>query len=551
MARTKQTFRTPTKPKKKEKSVPLPLVRQFEPVMRKYYPKTSRFFSHYSHHQPSDANNYHNGRDLQRYKRSFFRSFCANSGAQTAQLSQIPNNLRHLSIFEGSQIVLRKLIKQNKRLEHIVLAIEDEELNQEVAKYLKYSKSLRSVTFKDRLPYFSDTMCQKMLKTWGNTLEAFSILGAAHMKYSMKGEYFRRAMETILKFPKLKKLELKSSQIDFGKYFPFEKLQERNIAYEIGLETRQTTFKSLKKNSPQFEPTGLAVIKLFENDKMLGYQKFKEYSKQVLFLYPQDRKRFEFHLLPVFQKILALDLAIYGTNLDLSSIGQLNSLKHLAIHFVSHGDTDDLFKYLNKNVAPYQKLETFMISCSGQEDQNQKSKKELSRKAIVKFFEACSESLRTVHFGFHYPTEKSVDLEYFYEGLSKLKNLQSLTLILGFQTFNSTKKVEEICEIVSKIKSLEELTFRIRKEKYQEKSFNLKFPLQLKKLCLGMKTPSVLFDASKTLWSLPNLTNLELEFKSFKSQKWKNLIQSTLEKLKELKTFKITDENGSRDVKKS
>ena len=64
-----------------------------------------------------------------------------------------------------------------------------------------------------------------------------------------------------------------------------------------------------------------------------------------------------------------------------------------------------------------------------------------------------------------------------------------------------------------------------------------------------MDTASVLFDASKALWPLKNLTNLELNFESFSSQKWKNIIKSALDKLKELKRFHITSNYEWGDVK--
>ncbi len=550
MARTKQTVRREIKPRKNEESSSR--MKQFELAMRKYYPKNSRFFSHGSHYQPSHANHYENGnsRVLQRYKRSFFRSFDADASLKTPQPSKIPNNLQCLNVFTGSALFIKKLIKQNKRLRHIVIESEDNELNEKVLKCLKYGKGLRSITFKYLLPYFSEIQCQKMLKSWGGTLETFKSFDFVDYSYYRNGEYFKKVMETILKFPKLKSFVLKHSMSEPEKYFPFEKLQERNIAYELGFVVKDTTFESLKKNYPRFKPTGLVVIQLLENWGKLGYEKFKKHSKQILHLRRENYGCFGISLLPVFQDISALDLTIHGKRWDISCMGQLNSLKHLAINFIDDGDGDifsELFKSLNKNIAPHSKLETFMIRfCSRDyENKNRKPKKE----PFIQFFEACSESLNTVDLEFQYPKENFVDPEYFYEGLSKLKNLQSLSVFLDFRGFESEQHIEKLCQMIAEIKSLEELSFKIRKENHQEKIINLRFPPQLKKLHLGMDTSSVLFDASKALLSLSELINLELEFSSFSSQKWENLIQSTLDKLKLLKTFVLKGDKELRIIK--
>ncbi len=91
---------------------------EYEQKIRKYYPKKSKFFYNGLYYQLSNVKNPENTNTslLQRYNRSFFRSYSAISEAQVSMLSQIPHNLLHLTICEGSQIVLRKLIKQNKRL---------------------------------------------------------------------------------------------------------------------------------------------------------------------------------------------------------------------------------------------------------------------------------------------------------------------------------------------------------------------------------------------------------------------------------------------------
>ncbi len=552
MARTKQTTGCWGVPMKNVRSSRQ--MNKFELTMRKYYPKKSRFLYKDLDYQASDADNYENAnrRVFQRYKRSFFRSLEADTSPQTPQPSKIPNNLQRLKIIDGSTIFLKKLIKQNKGLKHIVIKSEDKSFNAKVIRYLKYSKSLRSITFKYFFPYFSNAMCHKMLRTWGKTLESFKSLRYVDFQYDDSGKSFKRVMETVLKLPKLRNLELKYSVQDAGEYFPFEKLQERNITYEVGFAAGRNTFESLKKNSPHFKPAGLVIVEIL-GGRLGDY--FRQYSNQTLFLQRETNRDFKVFLLPVFQNIIALDISIIGTRWDLSNMGKLNSLKHLAINMIDDGDVDifgDLFKYLNKNVAPHKKLETFMIRLCSIKDRKEDLEIESQGKAISKFFEAFSESLRKVHLEFEYPNDEFVDPENFCEGLSKLKNLKSLTLILDFKVLNSKKRVETICAKISEIKSLEKLRFRIRKDKYKyaEKILNLKFPPQLKSLSLGMNTEGVLFDASKTLWPLQNLTYLELNFESFSSQKWKNIIKSALDKLKLLAKFIITNNYESQDMKK-
>jgi len=236
-----------------------------------------------------------------------------------------------------------------------------------------------------------------------------------------------------------------------------------------------------------------------------------------------------------------LELNILGTRWGPSGLEQLNSLKLLAINFIDDGDADifgNLFTYLNKNVAHHKKLETFMLKFrSHSENRKQELEEEPNGKAILKFFETCSESLRTVHLEFQYLNEKFVDPEYFYEGLSKLRSLQSLTLILDFQDFNSKKKVEKLYAIIFEVKSLEKLDFIIQIKKYQEKALDLRFPLQLKKLSVGMNASNAPFNSSKPIWSLSNLSHLELEFMEFNSQKWSKILHDIIERLKLLEVL--------------
>ncbi len=543
MARTKGTKRGPAL-RARATGDGIRHMDQFEKLIRKYYPKKSRFFYGGSHYQPSCANNFNNPNSLvpQRYKRDFFRSFYAEKSP-----SHIPHNLQCLTIFSGSQIILRKLIKQNKRLKHLVLESEKRMTNVMVVKILKYSKSLRSITFKHAPPYFSeeefsDKECQKMSRTWGKTLEVFKSSGKAEYHF----QDFKRAIETILKFPNLKALELPKKIEETG--FPFDQLQERKIAYNILFYIN--TFNSLIEKFPRCKPTGNVII-LFgpsydKSVKMLSETgKFQKESNQTLALDLEKVRYDRIPLRPVFQKISSLDLTAPGHQWNYSSLGQLKNLKHLSLKIHDQGEGilfGDFFNYLNKNVAPYQKLETFLVK-SGVWEQ-----KKPTVKPVLSFFEACSETLRKVHFELKYHSADSEEAECFYEGLSKLKNLQSLSLFLDFQAFKSKKTIEKLCERISEIESLEELDVKIQKKNHQEKAFNLKFPQGLKRLSLGMDTSSTAFVASKTLESLSNLLQLELEFTDFSSAKWSKILHDLADKLKllEVLTLKKTEQKKEK-----
>ncbi len=573
MARTIQSTAPPrsmTRYKTKQMS-------EFEQKMRKYYPKNSRFFSHGSHYQPRCADNFMNPNSLvpQRYKRDFFRSFYADRleewEIRVPEPSKIPQNLRILKIYTGSEIVLRKLIKQNKKLEHLVLEARNGDVSTTVVKCLKYSKNLRSISFNHHLHDFSKRECQKMLKTWGNTLVTFKSLGFVWPPNN--GKRFKRAMETILKFPKLKNLELKSLVNDAGKYFPFDKLQERNIAYKIPFEIG--AFNSLMKKFPESKPAGNVIIPICSSREMSFEEcKFQKKSNQTISLslripgYNEKKSP----LLPVFQNISSLDLTIprYRCKYSLlcSSLGQLNNLKYISAEIcfgdlkypgaqISFGEENTFggfFSYLNKNVAPYKKLETFLMKTNFQkvkaeydvfEDINEEEEEnEQNGDEIVHFFEAFSQSLKTVHLDFRYRDKKSEDdLEFFYQGLSKLEGIQSLNVLLHFAGFPSKKNVNRICKVLSEMKSLEELDFKLRQRDPQEKQLNIKLPSQLKKLSIGMDTSYAPFDPSKTFGPLTNLIHLELEFADFSSARWGKIFGNIISEIKGLGVLVLKQTN--------
>ncbi len=555
MARTKQTCRGWRGPVKNVR----PQISTFELTMRKYYPKKTRFFYKGLGYQASDAN-YENidRRVFQRYKRSFFRSFALDVSSGTPHPSKIPNNLQRLRIIDGSTIFLKKLIKQNKRLEHIVIESKDEDesedknFNAKIIRYLKYSKSLRSITFKHGLPYFSEIQCKKMLRTWGKTLERFK----NYEFWTRNKSHLTRAIGKILMFPKLKMFKF------YGKSLPFEKLQERNIAYNVELPI--SAFNSSIKKFPESKPAGNVRITMSSRDlkseKMsLEICKFQKKSNQTLSLYFTDDNGKSNPIRPVFQNISSLDLTIpgYRSKFKCSSLGQLKNLIHLSVEIYDRSEKEivgDLFRYLDSNVAPHKKLETFLIKTDfvktdeEEEDDDDEEEKEQKNDAIVIFFEACSQSLKRVHFEFQYSDYKSQYPELFYRGLSKLESLQSLSLFLNFTGMQPQEQVNKLCEVISGMKSLKELDFKLVRRYCQEKNVNIILPPQLKKLSISMDTSYALFNPSKTLGPLTDLTHLELDFQSFGSQKWGKVFAHISDKSKVLEVLVLKkireDKNG-------
>jgi len=536
-------------------------MKKFEKQMRKYYPKSSRFFSHGSYYEPRCGDNFKNPNSLvaQRYKRGFFRSFYADLTRRVPEPSKIPQNLQALKIFVGSNIVLRKLIKQNKKLKHVVLESETDQVNAKIIKYLKYSKNLCSIKFERMLPYFSEMQCKKMLRTWGKTLENFDSCGKISIKLESDHKSFIRAMETILMFPKLKMFQFN------GVSCPFEKLQERNIAYNI--KFRIFAFNSLLKKFPQSKPAGNVTILMESsygksNKMSLETLKFQKRSNQTLSL---DLGRFSSgsnHILPVFQNISSLDLIIpiNRFKFECSSLGQLNNLIHLSVEIDSgreKGIVGDFFRYLNKNVAPHQKLETFLITTNfekndkekdnGEEEEKEEEEEKAQKSdAIVNFFEACSQTLKKVHFEFQYIDPESEDPELYYQGLSKLENLQSLSLFLIFTELEAKEQVNKLCEVISGMKSLKELDFKLLFWDCQEKQVNLTFPPQLKKLSVGMDTSLPSFNTLKTIGPLTNLTHLELVFLDFSSPKWGKILCDIIDKIKGLEVLVLKKRGGDQ-----
>jgi len=100
-----------------QKTPAYPITDESEKKIRKYYPKRSSkdflgyfFFPHQSLENQKAFER--NSRALITSKRNFFKSLCVNLGYKTAK---IPQSIEQLSVFNGSPLILKKIIPQNKK----------------------------------------------------------------------------------------------------------------------------------------------------------------------------------------------------------------------------------------------------------------------------------------------------------------------------------------------------------------------------------------------------------------------------------------------------
>ena len=118
-----------------------------------------------------------------------------------------------------------------------------------------------------------------MLKTWGKAIEKINI------RFSSNNA---NVMETTLQFPRLKEFQLGS----FSKSFPYDKLQERDIAYSIHVGLGNgVSLKSLRKNKSRFKLSDYMNVKETSSrntsEKIsLERSKILKRSQQKHFLFP-------------------------------------------------------------------------------------------------------------------------------------------------------------------------------------------------------------------------------------------------------------------------
>ena len=529
-------------------------LRPFEKEVLKSYPKQFRIFQNFLMHQgnpPADAKgiktpsvdpieNYTSHRKiLRKYKIDFFRSFSAYYELKSPRPTKLPRNLQYLIMVEGHYLFLKKLIKQNKGLKHIRVNSSKWRVCEMVARCLRFSKSLCSISFKGLFPFFSQMMCRRMLRNWANTMEKVEILGELQENYIQGPKNFTRVIEAIWQFPKLTEFRLLGEASGHVENFPLAKLQERNVAYDVRFTIEKDNYAPLMKSlSSECKPADCLVItdrdkKDKRNKIKMKKWKIERFSRRILRLNFFSDYFDELHPFLVLENIQSLQLDLCEEKCEYSGLSQLTRLKHLSIDIRGVQDTNhlkDFFSYLNKGVAPHRKLETLLIKGPFDSDINQES-----ADALVRFFEACSKALRKVYFELAH-NQNSGDLGYFHRSLSNLKHLQSLTLLIYS---SSSEQLEELSEVVTGMKLLEELDLKIKDANFDGQKLNLTFPSQLKKLSFGTDTP---FDVSKTLWPLRNLVSLELGFDDFSSGKFQKILEVP-EKLKGLEIFALKEIN--------
>ena len=513
-------------------------LRPFEKEILKYYPKKFRIFQNSQLSQDDKFLEDHDDRDrplvdlaedysphrriLRKYRADFFQSFKAFYEFEGPRPTKIPRNIRYLVIAEGSDVFLKKLIKQNKELKHLTLHAHHWSACDVIAKFLKYSKSLQSIKLERALPFFSEKMCRQLQRNWSNSIERVEILDEA----LNNRKSFTRVINTILQFPKLKEFRFLSEAGGDLNHFPLAKLQERNIAYDVRCRIDQESSQSLMKSQSELKPVDRLIIsqrdyKYNKNNRMMTKDwKVQNLSQKVLRLDQFPSSSLGLHLLPLIEKISYLNMKLSQEKSDYSNLGYLNNLKNFSLNISNARYLKDFLCYFHESAAQNIKLET--VSLKG------KLKKNLDKEntsALIHFFESCSKTLRKVNFEFKYEQTLNDDsLGYFDESLDKLKHLQSLSLILLFNGSELVKRFERLGEIISRMKSLEELNFKIKNAYFDKEKLSLTFPSQLKKLSLGVISYRAPFYLTKTLSSLANLTDLELEFANFSSQKFSKML---------------------------
>ncbi len=534
-------------------------LRPFENEMLKYYPKRFRIFHNSQLSQDDEflEDEDHNNRPLvdlaedysphlrilRKYRADFFQYFKAFYDRNRGP-TRIPHNIKSLVVREGPSVFLKKLIKQNKGLKHITLHPEYRKMPKKVVNYLKYSKGLCSIRFQDAGLNFSERTCRNMRRNWKNTIQRVEMLGNSFGN----PKRINRFMKTFLKFLKLKELIFLSQASDRKENFPLVKLQERDIAYDVRFRIGENNLEILRKKKAELKPVDQLIISERDfkyehaNKGMTKEWKFQNLSQKILRL---DYLPLGCNLLGLFEKISSLDVKFNRLQSDYSSLGHLNNLKNLSLNITNAIYLKDFLEYFHKNVTHHVKLET--ISLKG------KFMKELSKensKALIRFFGVCSKTVRKANFELKDECAGSDDyFADFYKFLSKLKHLQSLSLCLSFaDVCGEVKQFEKIIKIISEMKSLEELNFKIENDHFEDQKLILKFPSQLKKLSLRMVSYQTPCDLTKTLSPLSNLIDLELEFDVFNSQEFRKVILD-LKKLRDLERFvlKEVEDFSSRD----
>jgi len=349
-------------------------------------------------------------------------------------------------------------------------------------------------------------------------------------------EEITRVIETILQFPNMKNLTFLSQANDGEENFPLAKLQERNMVYDVRFRIEKDNFEVLREKK--------AVDKLIISERDYKYNnanrrmtrewKFQNLSQKILRL---NHLPFGCNLLALFEKISSLDVKFNRIQSDYSSLGHLENLKSLSLNISNASYLRDFLDYFHKNVAQHIKLET--ISLKG------KFRAELSKensKALIRFFGVCSKTVRRANFELKYRRAGNNDyFADFHKVLGKFKQLQSLSFCISFSDGSGeVKQFKKIQKLISGMKSLKELNFKIKNARFDDKKLILKFPSQLKKLGLGVVSYCTNFDLTKTLLPLFNLTDLELEFDDFNSQKFSKIILD-LKKLRGLERFVIKE----------
>ena len=475
MARTKQQPRSEVW-KYIQKTPAFSFQRRSEPMIRKYYPKNPKFFlKGFLRNYQGDQIANPNSRILMRYKRDIFKSFSTNLGVQGLQSVKLPHHVEYLTIHNGCPRKLKKLIKQNKRLKHIESAVRCEEMCLELLKLLKYCRNLCSINLDNPFFSISEKTLKSMRRSFGKTLQKVTI--EEKLGNYENTEAFTKEMEMMFEFPKLKEIKFNTN------YFPakiLQQLQDKNVACDLKLDLPIETSEAFLETLPGVKPNDYVRITMRNPWETSGFfwDKSTFEKKRIQSLCQQVRDLDisaleEFHLSALLERFsetsnLELVLSIDRTDeADYSKIEQFSNLKHLNIDiedYNEHSFLSDFFSSLSKSAKNLEELIMRMACCDDTIRNGDLS--------VIQFFQHCAETLKKACFEFRFAGRNFKELEPLYEGMRKLNNLQSFSILLAFGNFKSVEKIEELSDVMSKMKSLEEVDVRIEKQGFEEKPIN-------------------------------------------------------------------------------
>lgn len=277
----------------------------------------------------------------------------------------------------------------------------------------------------------------------------------------------------------------------------FNVLKQKNIAYDIRTaytDECRYLFNSSVPGLEKLESLGISPsdgIYRPEGCWKIAQDHFFEIQKKArnsLFFLMRNQKQVVDNLLILIstcRNISTLDLNLSTgllNKIDFSSLKTLHSLRHIFLRIEkacrdlpkSGKASNNLFESLALCQKAHQGFLTFSL------DLNASVLSRPEHKPMAFFFETCADTLQKVILGFNYVSYKKIPINIFYDGLSRLKQVQSLTIVILEARDEATKQgyllshYTGLGEALRRLNSLEELSFyepgiclKDREETYQ------------------------------------------------------------------------------------